>query len=103
MAGRYCRQFALYVFFVYIADLRHVLNSGFPKLLAFLVFAFLLSFALGRAAQLWDALKLCCLGLSALSLAANTTSRWLERQASCRAFSNEPTLSPLFQRPPPAS
>src|SRR5215472_5297649 len=98
MVGCYFKQIALYVFFVYVADFRHVLNAGFPKLLAFLAFAFLLSFALGRAAQFWHDLKLCCLGLSVSSLAGHATNRWLELQANSVAFSNDPTLSPQFQR-----
>lgn len=103
VTAHYCRQLAVSVFYICLSDFRHVLNAGFFKLLAFVALAFLLSFTLGRAAQLWKVVRLCRLGRATPPLPGTVNRHWLDRQSIVLGLPNEPILPPLIQRPPPVS
>jgi hypothetical protein len=83
-----------------VADLRPLLIGGFFKLMAFLVLACLLTFIVVHSANIWSLLIASLHALPVCVFPWAIDSRW-ERSQTTIAVPNEPSLSVLFQRPPP--
>jgi len=101
---RYSQMFfsaAYYLLALFVLDPRPLLIVGLFKLIAFLVLACLLAFVVVHSANIrrlviaWlHALPVCFFPLA-------VDRRRAERSQTSIAAPNEPSLSPLFQRPPP--
>jgi hypothetical protein len=84
-----------------VADLRLFLIGSLFKVVAFLLLAYLLAFVVLDSANIW---RLLIVSLSALAtdfFPWFVARRWTARSQTTIAVPNEPSLSPLFQRPPP--
>jgi hypothetical protein len=93
---------AYYVLSVGLANLSPLLVSGLLKLIAFLVFACLLTFVVVHSATIRQAVTACLATLPSFSFALFIDARWVRRSLTTFVVPKEPNLSPLFQRPPPA-
>ena len=105
MSSRYYRLFELgfYLLLVFVVEFRHAIVAVFPKLLLFLALVFLLTFVVGRTAHLLKIIVICCFAPRIATCAGDKAWLWSKRRAgTCYCF-EDPTLSPLFQRPPPIS
>lgn len=105
MSIRYFRfvELAAFWLLIYALDFRHVLISGPPKLLAILALAFLFSFVVGRKTQILKAVTLCFIPQRLISFLGNCVALWTKLHEELACTFVEPTLLPLFQRPPPIS
>lgn len=83
-----------------VADLRPLLIGGFFKLVASLVLACLLTFIVVHPAKIWSLLITSLHPLPVCFFPWAIDGRW-ERSQTTIAVPNEPSLSVLFQRPPP--
>jgi hypothetical protein len=104
--GRYRRSqiflsvaYSLLIFCV--ADFRPLVIGGFFKLVTALVLAYLLAFVVVHSANICKLVAACLKALPISLFPVVVDRRWLEWPRSTIAVLNEPSLSPLFQRPPP--
>ena len=105
MSSRYSRLFelAVYVMFVFAVGFRHAIVAVFAKLPIFLALGFLLSFVVGRTAQILKIIAICFLGFRVWTCAGHKAWLWGKLRMSICSSVEDPTLPPLFQRPPPIS
>lgn len=84
-----------------VAEFRPIVIGAFFKLIASIVLAYLLSFVLVHRTNIFKILAagLKVSRLSGLSVVVNR--RWAEGSQTTIAVPDPPSLSPLFQRPPP--
>ena len=102
---RYTREFltiAYCLLVLNVAEARPIVIGGFLKLVASIVLAYLLAFVFVQRTNIF---KLLAAGLklspmSGFSLFAKN-QHWAERPQKTIAVPDAPSLSPLFQRPPP--
>lgn len=83
-----------------LADRRTLLVGGFFKVVASLVVACLLAFIVVHSAHIWRLLIASLHAIPVRFFARSVDLRW-ERSQNAIAVPNEPSLSALFQRPPP--
>src|SRR5215475_4937236 len=109
MSARHFRFLGLaaYLLLIYVLEfqlpfkLLHVLISGPPRLLAILALAFLFIFVGGRKAQILKAVTLRFIPLRRISFHGHLRPRCIKlHEEPARPF-DDPTVLPLFQRPPP--
>jgi hypothetical protein len=101
---RYSQMFlsvahCLFVFCV--ADFRPLVIGGFFKLIASLALACLLAFVVVRLADISQLVAARFHVLPASLFPFVVEQRWVRRSEAMIAVPDEPSLSPLFQRPPP--
>lgn len=84
-----------------LADLRLLLIGSFFKLLAFLLLAYLLAFVVVDSANIWRLLTASLSALATDFFPWFIARRWTARSQTTIAVPKEPSLSALFQRPPP--
>jgi hypothetical protein len=84
-------------------DFRPLLLGGLFKLVVTLAVACLLAFVVVHSASICRAIAACLHALPASHFALTVDRRWAGRLQTTVVVPNEPSLSPLFQRPPPAS
>lgn len=92
---------AYYLLALFVLDPRPLLIVGLFKLIAFLVLACLLAFVVVHSANICKLLMACLHALPVCFFPLAVDRRWAERSQAAFAVPNEPSLSPLFQRPPP--
>jgi hypothetical protein len=104
--GRYRRSqifvnvaYCLLIFCV--ADFRPLVIGGFFKLVASLMLACLLAFVVVHSPNIRKLVAACLRALPISLLPVVVDRRWLERPRTTITVPHEPSLSPLFQRPPP--
>jgi hypothetical protein len=104
--GRYSRiqiilniAFSLFIFWV--VDSRAPLAGGLSKLIASLALACLLAFVVVHSANICKLLISRLQVVSEFLLPCGFDRRWSGRTQITIAVPDEPSLSPLFQRPPP--
>ncbi len=92
---------AYYLLVFCLLDARPLLIVGLFKLVASLALACLLAFVVVHSADICRLITAClrALPLSYFPLAVDW--RWAERSHTAIADLNQPSLAPLFQRPPP--
>jgi len=93
---------AVYSLLVFcVLDVRPLLLVGFFKLVAALVLACMLAFVVVHSSNICRLITACLgvLPVSYFPLAVDR--RGVEQSQTTVAIPNEPSLSPLFQRPPP--
>ena len=83
-----------------VADFRPLLIGGFFKLVTSLVLACLLTFIVVHSANIWSLLVASLHALPICFTPWIINSRW-QRAPTTIAVPSEPSLSALFQRPPP--
>lgn len=83
-----------------VADFRPVLIGGFFKLVTSVVLACLLTFIVVHSANIWR-LLIASLHAIPVCFAPWAIDRRWQRAPTTIAVTNEPSLSALFQRPPP--
>jgi hypothetical protein len=101
---RYSQMFfnaAYYLLALFVLDPRPLLIVGLFKLIAFLVLACLLAFVVVHSANICRLVIACLHALPVSFFPLAVDRRWAERSQTTIAVPNEPSLSPLFQRPPP--
>jgi hypothetical protein len=101
---RYTRGFlavAYCLLILGVAELRPILIGGFFKLIASIVLAYLLAFVVTHRTNIFKMLaaRLKLSPMSGFSLVANR--HWAGRSQKTITVPDPPSLSPLFQRPPP--
>ena len=84
-----------------VADLRPLVIGGFFKLIASLLLACLLAFVVVHSPSLSKILAACLRVLPITLFGLVADRRWVRRLRRTLVFQDEPSLSPLFQRPPP--
>lgn len=84
-----------------VLDIRPLLIVGLFKLIAFLVLACLLAFVVVHSANICRFIIACLHTFPVSFFPLRVDRRWTERLQTAIAVPNEPSLSPLFQRPPP--
>lgn len=99
----YLLEFQLAFGFGMQRKLQHALVSGPLKFLAVLALAYLLIFVVGRKAQVLKAVTLDFIPLRLISLDGHYVTRWIKLREEPTYPFDEPTVLPLFQRPPPIS
>lgn len=104
--GRYrCSQILLnvacWLLFCFVADFRPLVIGGFFKLVASLTLACLLAFVVVQSANICRLLIACLHALLVCFFPLAVDRRWAERLQTTIVVPNGPSLSPLFQRPPP--
>ena len=83
-----------------VADFRPLLIGGFFKLVTSLVLACLLTFIVVHSANIWNLLIASLHALPVCFTPWAIDRRW-QRAPTTIAVPNEPSLSAVFQRPPP--
>jgi len=104
--GRYrCIQIFLniaYCLLVFcVADFRPLVIGGFFKLVASLVLAYLLAFVIVQRANIYKLVGACLRAIPMPPVPLLVDRRWVKRWQTTIVVPNGPSLSPLFQRPPP--
>jgi hypothetical protein len=102
--GRYHEIFlnVAYCLLVFcVADLRPLLIGGLFKLIASLLLACLLAFVVVHSANICRLVTACFQVFPINRFRLPVDRRWAGRSQSTAVIANEPSLSPLFQRPPP--
>jgi hypothetical protein len=84
-----------------VADLRPLVLGGFFKLIASLALACLLAFVVVHSANICKLVAACFQVLPVSLFPVVIEWQWAHRSQAMIAFSDGPSLSPLFQRPPP--
>lgn len=92
---------AYYLLICFVADFRPLVIGGFFKLVASLALACLLAFVVIHSATICRLLIFCLPALPVCFFPLAVYRRWAERSQTTDAVPNGPSLSPLFQRPPP--
>jgi hypothetical protein len=83
------------------ADFRPLVIGGFFKLIASLALACLLAFVVVHSASICKLVAACFHALPVSLFVFVVEPRWVRRSQAMIVVPNEPSLSPLFQRPPP--
>jgi hypothetical protein len=92
---------ACFLLFCFMAEFGPLVVGGFFKLVASLAFACLLAFVVVQSANICR-LLIACLHARPVSLVPLAVDqRSVGRSQTTVAVPDEPSLSPLFQRPPP--
>jgi hypothetical protein len=84
-----------------VVDFRPLVIGGFFKLVASLALAWLLAFVVVHSGNIRRLLIACLDALPVCFFPFAVNRRWAERSQTTIVVPNEPSLSPLFQRPPP--
>jgi hypothetical protein len=84
-----------------LADLRPLLMGGLFKLLASLALACLLAFVVVHSPNLWKLVAACLRAIPIPLFPLVVDWQRVKRSRTNLVVLNEPSLSPLFQRPPP--
>jgi hypothetical protein len=84
-----------------VADFHPLVIGGFFKLVTSLVLACLLAFVVVHSANIWRLLEASVRALPVCFFQLAFDRRWAERAQTTIAAPNKPSLSSLFQRPPP--
>jgi hypothetical protein len=84
-----------------VVDFRPLLIGSVFKLIFTLVLAYLLAFVVVRSASIWRFLIIALPTLPLFFFPQSRDRRWTERSQTTIVVPNEPSLSTLFQRPPP--
>jgi hypothetical protein len=92
---------AYYLLALFVLDPRPLLIVSLFKFIAFLVLACLLAFVVVHSANICRLVMACLHTLPVCFFPLAVDRRWAERSQTTIAAPNEPSLSPLFQRPPP--
>src|ERR1035438_8095897 len=93
---------AAYCLFVFwTVNFRPLLLGCLFKLMVSLAVACLLAFVVVHSANIYRALAACLHALPPSYFPLTVDRRWAERFQTTVVVPNEPSLSPLFQRPPP--
>ena len=91
-----------YCFFVFlVVDFRPLVRGSFFKLVASVVLACLLAFVVVHSANICRLVVACLTALPASLFRLAVARRWPEGSQTTIAVPNKPSLSTLFQRPPP--
>jgi len=104
--NRYCHSqiflnVAYFLLIFCLADFRPLVVGGLFKLVASLVLACLLAFVVVHSANIRRLLIACLRALPVCFFPLAVDRRWAEQSRTTIAVPNGPSLSPLFQRPPP--
>jgi hypothetical protein len=102
--GRYSQillNFAYCLLVFCVADFRPLVIAGFFKLVVSLVLACLLAFVIVHSPNIGKLLASCLRALPVRFFPSVVDRQWEERSQTNILVSNEPSLAPLFQRPPP--
>jgi len=102
--GRYNEIFlnVVYCLLVFcVADIRPLVIGGLFKLIASLLLACLLAFVVVHSANICRLVTACLQALPISRFPLAVDRRWVSRSRTTTVIPNEPSLSPLFQRPPP--
>lgn len=102
--GRYSQIFLnlAYCLLIFcVADFRPLVIGGFFKLVVSLVLACLLAFVIVHSPNIGRLLASCLRALPVRFFPSVVDRRWEERSQTNIVVPNEPSLAPLFQRPPP--
>jgi len=91
----------LYMLPVYLPFYQALLIHGIGRAILFLLLAVLLMFLVGRKADICCSLAACLKAISSSSIAPARVIGFRELSFAFLAVPNEPSLSALFQRPPP--
>jgi hypothetical protein len=86
---------------LFALDLRPLLIVGIFKLIAFLVLACLLPFVVVHSANIYRLVVACLRAFPMSFFPLRVDRRRADLSQTTVAVLNEPSLSPLFQRPPP--
>ena len=92
---------AYLLLFCFVAEFGPLVVGGFFKLVASLMLACLLAFVVVQSANVYRLLTACLHARRVSLLPLVVDRRWVERSQTTVAVPDEPSLSPLFQRPPP--
>jgi hypothetical protein len=84
-----------------LADLRPLVIGGLFKLLASLALACILAFVVVHSPNIAKLAAACLRAIPVSLFPLIVDRRWLKRSRTSLVVLNEPSLSPLFQRPPP--
>ncbi len=84
-----------------VLDVRPILIVGLLKLVSALLLACLLAFVVVHSSNICRLITACLGVLSVSYFPLVVDQRWVEQSHSTIAVLSEPSLSPLFQRPPP--
>jgi hypothetical protein len=84
-----------------VAEFRPLIIGGFFKLVASLALACLLAFVVVHSANICRLLIACLHALPVCFFPLAFHRRWVERSRTTIVVPSEPSLSPLFERPPP--
>ena len=101
---RYSQMFlnVAHCFIVFcVADFRPLVIGGFFKLIASPALACLLAFVVVHSAGIRKLVVACFHALPVSLFPFVVEQRWVRRSQVMIVAPNEPSLSPLFQRPPP--
>jgi|HubBroStandDraft_1064217.scaffolds.fasta_scaffold801359_1 hypothetical protein len=103
--GQYCsRQIfwnAAYFLLICMADFRPLLLGGLCKLVVSLAVACLVAFVVVHSSNIYGLIIACLQKLPASYFPLGVNRRWAEQSQRAVALPAPPSLSPLFQRPPP--
>jgi hypothetical protein len=102
--GRYRETFLNVVYCLLIscvADFRPLVIGGLCKLIASLLLACLLAFVVVHSAHICRLVTACFEVFPFKRFPLAVDRRWVGRSRATTVMPNEPSLSPLFQRPPP--
>jgi hypothetical protein len=89
------------LFGLFVLDLRPLLIVGLFKLIAFVVLSCLLAFVVVHSANICRFVIASLRALPVSFFSLRVDRRWTERSQAAIGVPNEPSLSLLFQRPPP--
>jgi hypothetical protein len=89
------------VFICFVVGFRPLVIGGFLKLVASLALVCLLMFVVNHSANVCRAFVACLRALSVPSVMLAAGRRCTEQSSPAFVVPNQPSLSPLFQRPPP--
>jgi hypothetical protein len=84
-----------------LTDIRPLLIGGLLKLLVFLLLAYLFLFAVVNSSSIGRVIATCWRVLPVL-LFAFSEDRWIDPSSAGLPIPHQPSLAPLFERPPPA-
>jgi putative effector of murein hydrolase LrgA (UPF0299 family) len=102
--GRYSQillNFACCLLIFCVADLRPVVIGGLFKLAGSLALACLLAFVIVHSPNVGKLLASCLRTLPVRFFPSVVDRRWEEQSQTNIVVPSEPSLAPLFQRPPP--
>jgi hypothetical protein len=84
-----------------VSDLRPLVLGGLFKLIASLALVCLLAFVVVHSANISELVAACFRALPVSLFPIVVERRWARRPPATIVVPDEPSLSPLFQRPPP--
>jgi hypothetical protein len=104
--GRYSRSqvflnIAYCLFIFWVTESHSFLAGGFFKLIACVALACLLAFVVVHSANIYKLVIACLHTLPRSLFPLAVARRWSDGQQTTIVVTGEPSLAPLFQRPPP--